>query len=94
MHVASCVDVGSRCVDRRVNDEAGLVDHGVVPANAIALMVDMHHVRDGEEAKVNAIGIDPEGIGLDWVYGHFVSKCLSYLLETLENGFFLVSQGK
>lgn len=69
MEVACGVDIWSALVDGRVDDEACRVDGLVCAADAVALFIYVHHVRHGEEAKVDAVGVDPERVWPDWVLG-------------------------
>jgi hypothetical protein len=51
-----------------VNHEAGLVDGALATTDAIALLVDVNHVRHGQHAKVGAVRIDPERLGINSIY--------------------------
>jgi hypothetical protein len=67
MHVASGVDIGSPAVQGRVNHEPGCVDWLVGAADPVAVFVDVDHVRHLQDAKVHAVGVDPECVWLDWI---------------------------
>ena len=44
--------------------ETSDVDGAVVAADAIAILVDVDHVRYGKHAEVGGVGVDPEGVGI------------------------------
>lgn len=66
--MAGGVDVGATLVDGGVDDEAGFIDELVCAANPVTFFVDMDEVGHFDETKVNAVGVDPEGVWLNRVF--------------------------
>lgn len=66
--MAGSVNVWATLVDGGVDDEPGFVDKLVCAADPVALFVDVDEVRHFDEAKVDAIRVDPEGVWLNRVY--------------------------
>lgn len=76
--MARCVQVWACLVDRSVDDEASAIHHCVGASDPIPFTIDVYHVRDCEYTKVHSIRIDPEGFGLDGIWGN-ISNCLIML---------------
>lgn len=65
--MACGVYIWTALVNSGVDDEAGLVDWLVRTTNSITLLINVDHIGDSQQAKVGAVGINPECVRLNGI---------------------------